>query len=76
MIYGEERPEGISEERPEAITINIEGLDYMKGKNGEKVIKGKHNMMVTFGHEATHYLQRHSMEGYNHLESYVLMVLE
>jgi hypothetical protein len=62
-IYGEEGPEGIS--------INIEGLDYALGENGKPEAKGSHNMLVTFGHEMTHWLQRRSMQGYNNLETFV-----
>lgn len=62
--YGWENGQGIS--------INVEGLDFMLGEDGKAVAKGNHNMVVTFGHEMTHWLQRNSLQGYNQLESFVL----
>ena len=62
--YGWENGKGIS--------INVEGLDFMLGEDGKAVAKGNHNMVVTFGHEMTHWLQRNSLQGYNQLESFVL----
>ena len=60
-VYGSESKSGIR--------INIAGLNY-GALNGEAT--GKHNMVVTFGHEMTHWLQRNSMAGYNRLERFVM----
>lgn len=62
-VYGEESKSGIR--------INVGGLNYGI-VNGEEAATGRHHMMVTFGHELTHWLQDHSMNGYNRLERYVM----
>lgn len=60
-VYGSESKKGIR--------INIGGLNY--GAVGEEAT-GQHNMVVTFGHEMTHWLQRNSAKGYNRLEQFVM----
>lgn len=62
--YGWENGSGIS--------VNVEGLDFQLGEDGNPEVRGQHNMLVTFGHEMTHWLQRNSMQGYNSLESFVM----
>lgn len=65
MTYGWEGPEGIG--------LNISGMNYELDRNGKPKQTGqKHHLLVTFGHEMTHWLQRNSMQGYNRLEQYVL----
>ena len=51
------------------ISLNINGMDY---GIMQKDPKGRHHMLVTFGHEMTHWLQRNSLQGYDQLEKYVL----
>ena len=64
-LYGWENKDGIG--------LNINGWNYTRNQNGRIVKTGvRHHMLVTFGHEMTHWLQRNSLQGYNHLEQYVL----
>ena len=60
-VYGSESRSGIR--------INVAGLNY-GSISGEAT--SRHNMVVTFGHEMTHWLQRNSMRGYNRLEQFVM----
>lgn len=69
MTYGWESN---TDEHGRGISINIEGLDFALGENGTPEVRGQHNMLVTFGHEMTHWLQRNSANGYNQLESFVM----
>ena len=69
MTYGWESN---TDEHGRGISVNIEGLDFQLGEDGNPEVQGQHNMLVTFGHEMTHWLQRNSMQGYNSLESFVM----
>jgi len=62
-IYGWENKKGIG--------INIGGLNYGTIE-GKTTPTGKHDIVVTFGHELTHWLQRNSLAGYNRLEQYIM----
>jgi len=52
------------------IGINIEGMNY--GLIDGQKTQARHDIMVTFGHEMTHWLQSNSMKGYNRLERFVM----
>ena len=61
-------------ENKEGIGLNIAGMNYVRDAETGKVVQTgqKHHMLVTFGHEMTHWLMRNSMQGYNKLEKFVL----
>ena len=55
------------------IQLNVDAMDPTEdGKD----FKGRHNMLVTFGHEVTHWLMANSTEGYNQLERFVVNELQ
>ncbi len=58
-------------ENRKGIGINIGGLDYGV-IDGKATPTGKHDIVVTFGHELTHWMQRNSLAGYNRLEQYIM----
>lgn len=58
-------------ENKKGIGINIGGLNYGTIE-GKSTPTGKHDIVVTFGHELTHWLQRNSLAGYNRLEQYIM----
>ena len=59
LYYGSENRSGIA--------INIEGKNATFGGG----YTGRHHIMVTFGHEMTHWMQRNSLKGYTQLERFV-----
>ena len=69
---GEEGPaaEIYGWQKKNTIAVNIEGEDVLTIDGKET--RNRHNMVVTFGHELTHWLQDHSLKGYNALEKYVM----
>ena len=71
MLYGAEGD--IGAERT-GIALNIKGYDYIRDEKTKEIKRSdkKHHMLVTFGHELTHWLQRNSRDGYNRLEKFVL----
>ena len=58
--------EGQETEEFRGIVLNIEGQKTA----GD--VKGSHNLLVTFGHEFAHWLQRHSGQGYDNLEQFII----
>ena len=58
-------------ENKKGVGINISGMDFGI-VDGKAQATGRHNMVVTFGHEMTHWLQRNSAAGYTRLEQYVM----
>ena len=69
QIGGEDAKGVFGSENKNGIMLNIEGAD-VEDENGNTV-QG-HHLLVGFGHEATHWLQRNSMRAYNQLRQYVL----
>ena len=53
------------------IGLNINGLNYGI-VDGKVQPTGRHSLLVTFGHEMTHWLQANSLKGYNRLEQYIM----
>ena len=60
-------------ENKAGIGINVEGVHNYNPETKEG--SGRHHILVTFGHEMTHWLQRNSLKGYNQLESFVMSEL-
>ena len=58
--------EGYESRNGKGIVLNIEG------QNVGSDIKGSHHMLVAFGHEFTHWLQRHGGDAYLNLEKFVI----
>lgn len=55
----------------DTVELNIGARNLMNIAGG-----GRQNMMVTFGHELTHWLQEHSMAGYNSLRNFVFSEMQ
>ena len=65
--YGSENAEGIR--------LNLRGMN-MARVNGEKKATGKHSIIISFGHEGTHWLRRNAPEAYMRLERHVMESLQ
>lgn len=65
----DEKLYGWENKNDKKIGINVNGINF-DTITGES--SGRHHMLVTFGHEFTHWMMQHSMAGYNRLEQYVL----
>ena len=64
-LYGEQSISGI--------LINIEGQNFTRDlETGEKKATGRHNFGIALGHEFTHYIQTHTVNGWNELSKYVM----
>ena len=61
-------------EKASRITVNLGGMNFARNlETGKIEATGEHhNVVVTFGHEAVHFLQENTREGFDNLAQYVL----
>ncbi len=73
-ITAEEAQKIYGSQSGSTININLDAKDYSLDENNpdQPKVSGKHHMLVTFGHEFTHWLQENSLQGYNQLRNFVI----
>ena len=61
-------------EKGSRITVNLGGMNFERNLETGKIeaTGQRHNVVVTFGHEAVHYMQENTREGFDNLAQYVL----